>query len=76
MKFTLEFNMDTAAFEVAPAKEASRILSKVSAHLAAGKIYGKITDIGDNIVGQWVILEDRSCDLKAAIAKAEGKEQL
>ncbi len=55
MKFTLEINMDNAAFEYAAEAELDRLLEKTAAQVRGGLTDGAIFDINGNRVGKFEI---------------------
>lgn len=58
MKFVLEFNMDSAAFEDEPRFEANRILNAVANRVALGATHGAVQDENGNTVGSFTIATD------------------
>ncbi len=55
MKFTMEVEMDNAAFDRGDGRELSRILRLIENKLCAGETSGKCMDLNGNKVGSWEI---------------------
>ena len=58
MKFTMEVNMDNAAFEDSPENELARILSVAAEQVKASYMGRACQDINGNTVGQWNVEDD------------------
>ena len=58
MEFTLNINMDNAAFEAMPERELAAILENVAQYVLDGNVLGNNFDANGNIVGTWEIIED------------------
>ena len=57
MDFTLNINMDNAAFDECPEIELARILQKITQEIITGLTYNnKIKDINGNTVGNFEII--------------------
>jgi hypothetical protein len=57
MSFTMQFDMDNAAFDDDPATEAARIIEEVASLIKEGAESGECRDINGNFIGNW-----RMCD--------------
>ena len=58
MKFTMEVNMDNAAFEDSPENELARILSVAAEQVKASYRSRTCQDINGNTVGQWNVEDE------------------
>ena len=55
MKFTLNINMDNAAFSEYPEDELKRLLEEIAPRAGNGKLEDTVFDINGNNVGSWDI---------------------
>jgi len=58
MEFTLNFNMDNAAFDTAPEQEVKRILLVAAERVEQGVTRSLIRDVNGNNIGRWDIIGD------------------